>query len=63
MEIGVDGSILKCNKIKGTLEFEPENSVKNKGVNGGIMQTQGTIDVQIKEGGIDTPFTFQLVTT
>ena len=63
MDTGADGSILKCNKVKGTLEFEPANSVKIRGVNGGIMQTQGTIDVQIKEGGIDTPFTFQLVTT
>lgn len=63
MDTGANASILKCNKIKGTLEFEPANSVKIKGVNGGIMQIQGTIDVQIKEGGIDIPFTFQLVTT
>ena len=62
LDTGADGSILKCTKIKGTLEFEPANSVNIKGVNGGIMQTHGTIDVQITEEGIDIPFTFQLVT-
>lgn len=42
VDTGADGNILKCAKIKGTLELEPANSVKIKAVKGGKMQTHGT---------------------
>jgi hypothetical protein len=54
-------SILKCDKIKGILEFEPAKRVKIKDAEGGIMHTHGTTDVKIKEGDADILFNFQLV--
>jgi hypothetical protein len=61
VDTGADVSILKCDKIKGILEFEPPKRVKIKDVEGGIMHTHGTIGVKIKEGDVDVLFNFQLV--
>lgn len=61
VDTGAYMSILKCDKIKGILEFEPAKRVKIKDVEGGIMWAHGALDVKIKEGDIDILFNLQLV--
>ena len=42
----------------GTAEFEPKDRVR---VEGSVIETHGSIETWIREGRIDIPFRFQLV--
>jgi hypothetical protein len=45
---------------RGT-EFDPDQKVKIKSVNGSIVETHGTLVLHILGGGVVSPFTFHLV--
>jgi hypothetical protein len=45
----------------GTAEFEPKDRVRVKSVEGSVIETHGSIENWIREGGIGIPFRFQLV--
>jgi len=44
-----------------TAEFEPKDRVRVKSVEGSVIETHGSIETRIREGGMDIPFHFQLV--
>jgi hypothetical protein len=48
-------------KFLGTAEFEPKDRVRVKRVEGSVIETHSSIQTQIREGGIDILFHFQLV--
>jgi hypothetical protein len=47
--------------LLGTAEFEPKENVRVKSVDGSIIETHGSIETKIREGNVEIPFTFQLV--
>ena len=61
VDSGADISLVKSYKLLGTAEFEPKNRVQVKSVEGSDIETHGSIETWIQEGGIDIPFRFQLV--
>jgi hypothetical protein len=58
---GADISLVKSDKLLGTAEFEPKDRVRVKSVEGSVIETHGSIETRIREGKIDIPFHFQLV--
>ena len=58
---GADMSLVKSHKLFGTAEFDPKVRVCVKSVEGSVIETHGSIETRIREGGIDIPFRFQLV--
>jgi len=58
---GADISLVKSYKLLGTAEFEPKDRVRVKRVEGSVNETHGSIETRIREGRIDIPFGFQLV--
>ena len=58
VDIGADISLVKSYKLLGTAEFEPKDRVR---VEGSVIETHGSIETWIREGRIDIPFRFQLV--
>ena len=61
VDTGADISLLRSTKLIGSTEFEPENKVKLKGVDGSTIETFGTIRANITEGNLKFPFDFHLV--
>jgi hypothetical protein len=61
IDSGADISLVKSYKLLGTAEFEPKDSVRVKSVEGSVAETHGSIQTWIREGGMDIPFQFQLV--
>jgi hypothetical protein len=61
VDSGADISLGKSYKLLGTAEFEPKYRVCVKSVEGSVTETVGSIGTQIREGGVDIPFRFQLV--
>ena len=61
VDSGADISLVKSYKLLGTAEFEPNDRVRVKSVEGSVIETHGSIETRIREGGIDIPFHFQLV--
>jgi len=56
-----DISLVRGCKLLGTAEFEPKERGRVKSVEGSVIETHGSIETGILEGGIDIPFNFQLV--
>ena len=61
VDSGADISLVKSYKLLGTAEFEPKERVCVKSIEGSVTETHGSTETQIREGGIDFPFHFQLV--
>jgi len=58
---GADIGLVKSYKLLRTAEFEPKDRVRVRSVEGSVIETHGSIQTRIREGGIDIPFHFQLV--
>jgi ssDNA-binding Zn-finger/Zn-ribbon topoisomerase 1 len=58
VDSGADISLIKNYKLLGAAEFEPKDRVR---VEGFVIETHGSIEIRIREGRIDIPFHFQLV--
>jgi hypothetical protein len=56
-----DISFVKIYKLLVTAEFEPTDRVRVKSVEGSVIETHDSIETRIREGRIDIPFSFQLV--
>jgi len=61
VDSGADISLVKSYKLLGTAEFEPKDRVRVQKVEGSVIETHGSIETRIREGGTDIPFHFQLV--
>jgi hypothetical protein len=61
VDSGTDISLVKSCKLLGTADFEPKDRVRVKSVEGSVIETHGSTETRIREGGIDIPFHFQLV--
>jgi hypothetical protein len=61
VDSGADVSLLRSKNLLGAAEFEPEEKIRIKSVNGSVIETHGSIEAKIKEGELDIPFKFQLV--
>jgi len=61
VDSGADISLVKSYKLLGTAEFKPKDGVHVKSVEVSIIETHGSIETWIREGGMDIPFQFQLV--
>ena len=61
VDSGADISLVKSYKLLETAEFEPKDRVRVKSVEGCVIETHGSIETRIREGRIDIPFRFQLV--
>jgi len=58
---GADMSLINSYTLLGTAEFDLKIRVRVKSVEGSVIETHGSIETRIWEGGIDIPFRFQLV--
>jgi len=58
---GADISLVKSQKLLGTTEFETRDRVRVKGVDGSTLETYGSIEARIQIGGLEIPYSFQLV--
>jgi hypothetical protein len=61
VDSGADISLDKRYKFFGTAEFEPKDRVRIKNIEGSVIETHGSTETRIQDGGIDIPFRFQLV--
>ena len=61
MDNGADISSVKSQKLLGTTEFETRDRVRVKGVDGSTLETYGSIEARIQIGGLEIPYSFQLV--
>ena len=61
VDSGADISLVKSKKLLGTAEFEPEDRVRVKGVEGSMIETHGSLEMQILEGEMSIPYRLQLV--
>ena len=55
--------LLKSKNLLGTVEFEPKEKVRVKSVDGTIIETHGSTEPTVREGHVEVPFTFQLVSS
>ena len=62
VDSGADISLVKSYKLSGTAQFEPRDRVRVKSVEGSVIETHGSIETRIREGGMNIPFHFQPVT-
>ncbi len=60
VDSGADISLIKSEGLVGTTEFEHEERVRMKSVDGCIIETHGSIRANIVEGVLQIPFSFQL---
>jgi hypothetical protein len=58
---GADVSLLKGNKLIGTTEYDPEDKVKVKCVEGSPMETLGVLEARIEISNSSIVHDFQLV--
>jgi len=61
VDSGADISLVQSYKLLGTAEFEPKDSVRVKSVEESVIETHGSIETRLREGGIDIPFYLHLV--
>jgi len=61
VDSGADISLVKGYKLLWIAEFEPKEGVRVNRVEGFVIETHGSIETRIREGGIDFPFRFQLI--
>jgi len=61
VDSGADISLVKSYKLLGTADFEPKDRVGVKSVERSVIERHGSIETRIREGRIDIPFRFQLV--
>jgi len=61
VDSGADISLVKSQKLLGTTDFEPKDRVRVKGVDGSKLETHGSIEFRIQVGGLEIPYSFQLV--
>ena len=61
MESRADISLVESYKLLGTAEFEPKDRLRVKSVEVSVNETHGSIGTWIREGRMDIPFHFQLV--
>ena len=61
VDSGADISLVKSQKLLGTTDFEPKDRVRVKGVDGSKLETHGSIEARIQVGGLEIPYSFQLV--
>jgi hypothetical protein len=53
--------LIRCTKLIGEAEFDPDHRVKVKSVDGSIVQTYGVIKVEVQEGNFRVRFPYHLV--
>jgi hypothetical protein len=58
---GADVSLPKSKKLIRMVTFKPRDKVKIKSADGSVTETHGATETRIREGYIEVPFTFQLV--
>jgi hypothetical protein len=63
VDSGADISLLKSKNLLGTVEFEPDERVRLKSVDGSVIETHGSLEIKVQEGQVEIPFKFQLVST
>ena len=63
VDSGADISLLKSKNLLGTVEFEPDERVRLKSVDGPVIETHGSLEIKVQEGQVEIPFKFQLVST
>lgn len=56
-----DIGLLKSKNLLGTVKFEPKEKVRIKSVDGTIIGAHGSIKATVREGQVEVPFTYQLV--
>ena len=56
-----DIGLLKSKNSLGTMKFEPREKIRVKNVVGTIIETHGSIKATVREGQLEVPFTYQLV--
>jgi hypothetical protein len=61
VDSGADIGLVKNYKFLRTAKFEPKDRLRVKSVEGSVTETHSSIVTQIREGGIDILFLFQLV--
>ena len=61
VDSGTDISLVKSYKLLGTAEFDPKDRVRVKSVERSVVETHSSIETRMREGGVDVPFQFQLV--
>ena len=61
VDSGADISLAQSYKFLGTAKFEPKDKVRVKSVEGSVVETHGSFENRIREGGIDVLFRFQQV--
>jgi len=61
VDSGADISLVKSEKLLGTAEFEPNDQVHVKSVEGSMIETHGSLDTQVLEGEMSIPYHLQLV--
>jgi hypothetical protein len=61
LDTGADISLVKSSMLASGTEFDPDQKVKIKSVNGSIIETHGTLVLHILGGGVVNPFKFHLV--
>ena len=61
VDSGADISLVKSEKSLGTAEFKPRDPVHVKSVEGSMIETHGSLDMQVLEGEICIPYHLQLV--
>ena len=54
-------SLVKSYTLLGSAESEPKDRVRIRSVEGSAIETHGSIETWIQEGGIQIPFCLQLV--
>jgi hypothetical protein len=61
LDTGVDVSVIKSKKLVSTTEFELQQKVRLKSVDGSIVETHGLVKAQVTEGNMSVPIELQLV--
>jgi hypothetical protein len=61
LNTGADVSVINSKKLISTTEFEPQQKVRLKCVDGSIVETHGLVKAQVLEGNMSIPMELQLV--
>jgi predicted aspartyl protease len=61
LDTGADMCLVKSTKLLGTTEFDPQQKVKVKSIDGSIVKTHGIVNICVHKGELNIPFDFHLV--
>jgi hypothetical protein len=61
LDTGADVSVVKSKKLIGTTEFESQQKVRLKCIDGSVVETHGLVKTQVREGKVSIPMEFQFV--